>query len=232
VRRYEDPSDREVVALLASSLAYGRVGPMIRAIDRVVDALGTSPAATIDRSREAPKAMERLLADARVTRYRFTRPEQIASLLVGAARVRRERGSLEDVLLRHDAGDSADLAPALSGFIDDLRLAAPSPPGMLLSSPADGSACKRHFLMLRWMVRLDAIDPGGWSRCAPSRLLVPLDVHLGRVARARGWTKRRTNDLISAREITDALRQVDSRDPVRFDFSLTRGGIRRSPTDS
>ena len=41
-----------------------------------------------------------------------------------------------------------------------------------MSSAARGSACKRLNLFLRWMVRSDDVDPGGWENVPASKLIV------------------------------------------------------------
>lgn len=47
-----------------------------------------------------------------------------------------------------------------------------------------------------------------------------------RVGLALGMTTRRQADLRTALEITGAFRKIAPEDPVRYDFSLTRIGIR------
>jgi hypothetical protein len=48
-----------------------------------------------------------------------------------------------------------------------------------------------------------------------------------RIGLALGLTRRRQADRRAALEITRALRLADAGDPVRFDFALTRLGIRK-----
>jgi len=48
-----------------------------------------------------------------------------------------------------------------------------------------------------------------------------------RMARALGLTRRNTADLRAAREVTVAMAHLAPQDPVRYDFCLTRLGIRR-----
>ena len=57
VRVHERADDREVVGLIASSLAYGNVKQIKRSIGRVMDVLGDAPAAAVDRL--DPRAMAR-----------------------------------------------------------------------------------------------------------------------------------------------------------------------------
>ena len=99
----------------------------------------------------------------------------------------------------------------------------------LLPFPEKGSACKRLNLFLRWMVRKDRVDPGGWDGVPASKLIVPLDTHMYGITRGLGFTERKSADLRTAIEATAAFRKIAPRDPVRYDFALTRPGIRRDP---
>ena len=47
-----------------------------------------------------------------------------------------------------------------------------------------------------------------------------------KIGKALGFTRRKQADLKTAMEITDGFRNLSSKDPVRYDFSLTRFGIR------
>jgi uncharacterized protein (TIGR02757 family) len=91
-----------------------------------------------------------------------------------------------------------------------------------ISSPLQGSACKRLNMYLRWMVRKDkkGVDFGLWKNIAPSELICPLDVHVARTARNFGLIKRKQNDWATALELTNELRKMDPSDPVKYDFAL------------
>ncbi|HMA29731.1 MAG TPA: DUF2400 family protein, partial [Thermoanaerobaculia bacterium] len=97
----------------------------------------------------------------------------------------------------------------------------------LLPSPAAGSACKRSHLFLRWMIRSEGFDLGLWrgGRFTPARLLLPMDVHLHRISRRIGLTRRPTADLAASREATAWLRRISPADPVAYDWPLSRLGI-------
>ena len=75
------------------------------------------------------------------------------------------------------------------------------------------------------MVRNDEIDPGKWQSLKAAQLIIPLDVHMHRVAIELGLTSRKSADLKTAMEVTHQLKQIDPTDPLRFDFALTRPGI-------
>jgi uncharacterized protein (TIGR02757 family) len=75
------------------------------------------------------------------------------------------------------------------------------------------------------MVRRDHVDLGAWTRVSPSQLIVPLDTHVIRLGRCLGLTHYTSPGWKMAAEITSSLRQIDPRDPVRFDFSLCHVGM-------
>jgi uncharacterized protein (TIGR02757 family) len=221
VYAYARPEDREVAGVIASSLAYGRVAQILVSVGRVLELLGPSPAEFID------DASQRDLAEAlKDFRHRFTSGEEVAALLAGIARARGRHGSLRDCFTA-GLNSPDDLAGGLAAFVTELGAAAGGRLPHLLPSPADGSACKRLNLFLRWMVRSDNVDPGGWSGVRASMLVVPLDTHMHRIARGLRFTQRNDTSWRTAAEITTAFRRLAPADPVRYDFALTRLGIRR-----
>jgi uncharacterized protein (TIGR02757 family) len=234
VRRFELPEDRELVGLLAAGLAYGRVEAIRSGLDRLLSVLGPRPSRFLEAF--DPDADARRFDG---FRHRFTRGRDVARLLGWIAEARRARGSLEALFVAHDRDPgSPDLGPAMTAFADALFSLEARPraaPGgrddaagarWLLPRPADGSACKRHCLFLRWMVRPDdGIDCGIWTRVSRARLVVPLDIHVERVAKAIGWTRRRSASWAMAVEVTATLRRLDPADPTRYDFALSRLGI-------
>ncbi len=221
VHEYSRRDDRELVGLVASTLSYGRVAQILSSARGVLDGLGDRPARFV--ADEQPRNVRRAAAK---VRHRFTSPAELGDLLVGAGRVMREHGSLESCFLSHFRRGDETTAPALEGFVRELGRAAGARPASLLPLPERGSACKRLHLYLRWMVRRDAVDPGVWTKVDPARLIVPLDTHMHRIARRLRLTTRSQADLRTALDVTRSLREFAPHDPVRYDFALTRIGIR------
>jgi uncharacterized protein (TIGR02757 family) len=218
---YEDAADREIAALVAASLAYGRVALILRSVRQVLDTLGPLPMGFLLSCTDGD------LHDAFAGfRHRFTGGADIARLLIGTRDLVAAYGSLEAAFAVHLNARDETVLSALAGFVRDLTTGAGGPIPHLLPSPEGGSACKRLHLFLRWMVRRDAVDPGGWSAVRPAQLLVPVDVHMRRIGTALGLTRRKSADLGTAIEITNAFRSIAPHDPVRYDFALTRLGIR------
>jgi uncharacterized protein (TIGR02757 family) len=218
---YDDPADQEVVALIASTLAYGRVSQILRSVALALQPMGLHPSrylrgATVDRIRR----------DYLGFYHRFSTGEQLAALLAGVKRVMRLYGSLREFFVSALFESDPNILPALESFVSGLAVAAGEPVGHLLPCPAKGSACKRMNLFLRWMVRRDQVDPGGWDEVPAAKLLIPLDTHMHRICLVLGATRRRAADMRAAVEVTEAFRKIAPEDPVKYDFVLTRLAIR------
>ncbi len=91
-----------------------------------------------------------------------------------------------------------------------------------IATPERKSTCKRLNMYLRWMVRQDkkGVDFGIWQKIFPSQLICPIDLHVARVARHFNILKRKQTDWLAALELTDYLRTLDKKDPVKYDFAL------------
>lgn len=221
--RYEDPADREIAGLVASSLAYGRVLQVKRSVEGVLKKMGPSPSHFI---REAsPEELGRACCG---FRHRFTTGDEMVALLLGIQSVTETYGSLHACFSTVFERGAKTVPSALALFVEELGAPFPGCRSSLLPSPARGSACKRLHLFLRWMVRSDDIDPGGWDDIPASALVIPLDTHMHRVSLGLGFTRRRQADIRTALEVTDAFREMVPDDPVRYDFILTRPGIWKS----
>ncbi len=220
VLRFEDPADQEVAGLIASGLAYGRVGHILKSLEKIFDVL-KRPSTDLE-----TMSRNDLLETFGSFRHRWTTGEELVHLLRGMAILREEHGSLENCFLLGSGASDQDVIPALVSFVAKLRLASGRRDSSMLACPSMGSACKRMFLYLRWMVRRDEVDPGPWTRVSSAQLIVPMDVHMHRVSRQLGLTSRKQADLKSALEVTDFFRELVPEDPVKYDFALTRPGIR------
>ena len=245
VHRHRAREDREIVALLAASCAFGNVKTIRTKLAELLDRVGAQPA----RAADDP---ERLIARLRGFKHRVFRGEDLGKLLIGARRVQRSAGSLGAWFVRElervdreqsSAEPEERIREALASFCDRIRAEGglpragePDPsgrrgPAHLLSDVRAGSGAKRLLLFLRWMVRpADGIDLGMW-RVPARRLLVPVDVHIHKLARNLGLTGRRDLSWRTSVEITRALARFDREDPTRYDFSLCHMGmVQRCPS--
>jgi uncharacterized protein (TIGR02757 family) len=211
--------DVEVVGFIASSLAYGNVKQILRSVSLVLSKMGPSPSGFL-----LKQPFNRIAHTFSGFKHRFTTGEELARLLWGVRLVIEKHGSLQKCFMSGLRHEDHTVIPALSAFVENIY---PDGCDFLLPAPGKGSACKRLNLFLRWMVRRDEVDPGGWEGVPPSKLLVPLDTHMHRIAMTLGLTKRKQADLRTAIEVTEAFRKLAPSDPVRYDFVLTRFGIRK-----
>lgn len=220
VRCYPDPSDREIAALVASSLAFGRVRSIVCSVQGVLEIMGPHPACWLQETSRA--RMVRTLAD---FRHRWVTGAHLAALLWSARMIRLRHGSMGQFVRLHRDADHPTLMPALLALARELGTASSAHCGFLVANPQGVCAHKRLNLMARWLVRVDDVDPGGWRGLSPAHLVVPLDVHMHRVGTRLGFTHRPRPDLRAAREVTSGFASIRPEDPVRYDFSLTRASM-------
>lgn len=226
VRRYDNVADREVVAFVAAGLAFGRVASVMASVEAVCGVLGSSPAAFV-RGFEPARDGAPFIPIV----HRWIRGQDLVGLIWILRHLLQRYGSLEQAFVAELRDEHADVGVALEAFAAEARTVnlrpayghrVPAVPGVyyFFSTPASGGACKRLNLFLRWMVRRDGINPGGWTRVRPGQLVVPLDTHTIRVGKCLRFTTRVSPGWKMAADITAALREVDQVDPVRFDFAL------------
>jgi uncharacterized protein (TIGR02757 family) len=208
---YPDLENREIAGLAASGLAYGRVASILTSVGLVLDCLGPAPSRFLrEKIRDHP-GIERICC----FRHRFSPGVEVFSVLAAAARLQAGCGGSLQELFR----GPGTILERQERFVEALLSEAGLQRSSLLPRPSAGSACKRLNLFLRWH---EAI--------AASELLVPLDVHMHRAGRALGFTSRKQGDLKTVEEITRGFAQLRPDDPVRYDFAITRFGIRRELT--
>jgi uncharacterized protein (TIGR02757 family) len=69
------------------------------------------------------------------------------------------------------------------------------------------------------------VDLGVWRRPDPSQLVLPIDAHTFALARRVRLTRYRSPSWAMALDVTRRLRQLDPKDPVKFDFAFHRMGL-------
>jgi len=226
---FPKPQDQEIVGLIASSLAFGNVKQIIQSIAAVLRPMGEHPHQFLrNATRQSLKKVYHGF------QYRFVGEDELVSMLSGVATVIRQEGTLAEAFARiHDRNQAPDIIDSLNTWVTALLTFGNSGKNYLLPLPIRGSACKRWHLYLRWMIRQDKVDPGTWQVLlgqgviSPAELMIPLDTHMFRLSRALKMTERHNADQQSVREVTTAFQMISPDDPVRYDFCLTRLGIRR-----
>jgi len=219
---YPDSLDREIVGLIASSLAYGRVAQILKSVSAILEKMQPSPRAFIMGS-----SAKKLQSAFSGFKHRFTTGVEIAAMLFKTGELIEQYGSLNKCFIEGFNGDDETIIPGLSVFAKRFNSGNNDSKNSLMPDPDRGSACKRLNLFLRWMVREDDVDPGGWNGIPASKLVIPVDTHMYRICSSLDMTCRRQADMQTAIEITDYFREISPDDPVRYDFAITRLGIRK-----
>ncbi|MBN1115221.1 MAG: TIGR02757 family protein [Oligoflexia bacterium] len=218
---YDQAEDREIVAIIASCLAYGRVSQILKSVDSVLVRMVRGPRDFLYNTEN--NNIRRVFEG---FKHRFTTDTELADFLIGIKKSVLKHGSLKNCFNEKYSEKDTDFTSALKAFVDEIKAFTGTKKSSLLCEPALGSACKRLNLFLRWMIRKDDVDPGGWDELPASKLLVPLDTHMYRFGITCGFTKRKNADLKTAMEITNGLKKYSHDDPVKYDFVITRFGIR------
>ena len=227
VYNYSNPADMEIAAFLSAALAYGRVQQIEKSLTDLFGHMGTSPFKfVLNFDKKKRKKLKNF-------KHRFTSGNDISDLLELFKKVLNRFDSIEKFFLQGCNPNDKNIIPALSKFCDSLlnmyaqthRKPAPKQLGYLLAHPSAGSPCKRLNLFLRWMVRDDDVDAGLWKSIDKAKLIVPVDVHMGRLSRILGFHDRKVVSLSTAVKITEGFADIEPADPVKYDFALSRVGI-------
>jgi uncharacterized protein (TIGR02757 family) len=225
-----NPAVVEAHALLAALLAYGRRDLIIASLHNVMDRLGGNLYTYVTQGFSLAKAKRHCKGWV----YRFNTADDLAWLLYRLHWAYTQYPTLEALWLAHRPVQ-ASAAKAMQAFAQQLRGDETMPLSYgqryWLPLPAQGGACKRWWLFLRWVVRTDddlpaPIDFGLWRTALhPSQLLMPVDTHVSRFAdqwqlgcgKATTWRK--------AEALTAWLAQHRPHDPVAYDFALLGLGV-------
>ena len=227
IYHYNNPADMEIAGFLAAALAYGRVQQIEKSLTKLLGFMGSHPSSFVSAFNSRNRASIRKF------KHRFNTGDDISDLLMLLKNVLNKYGSIESFFLQGYSESDENIIPALTNFCNSLlNIHASKHKGQvskglkyLLVSPSGGSACKRLNLFLRWMVRDDEVDAGLWKSIDKTKLIVPIDVHMGRLCKFLRFHNKNTISLSTAVEITRRFSEIEPNDPVKYDFALSRIGI-------
>jgi uncharacterized protein (TIGR02757 family) len=213
--RFTGKEDIEISGFLAATIAWGNRVMILRNANRMMDYLDDSPFDFILNHSE--NDLERI---SRVIHRTFNAADFIY-FIKALKHIYTAQNGLEGIFNLYRTDDS--LQPAIHQFRNMFfELPHDSRTMKHISDPFKGSAAKKLNMYLRWMIRKDdrGVDFGIWKSISPSILSCPLDVHSGNVARKLGLLTRKQNDAKAVSELDSYLRDMDSHDPVKYDFAL------------
>ena len=221
--QFSHKSDIEIMGFWVAMLAWGQRKTIINKAKELISLMDGAPYDFIRNHQEKDRA--RLLA----FKHRTFQSTDTLYFLDFFQRYYQENNSLEDAFARFLNPEDPTVEKGLIGFhrfFFDAEYA-PQRTRKHVSTPARKSTCKRLNMFLRWMVRKDdtGVDFGIWNTISPSQLLIPLDVHVDRVARRLGLLHRKQTDWQAVLELSENLRTFDRQDPAKYDFALFGLGI-------
>ncbi len=223
--RFSKKQDIEIMAFWTSMISWGNRKSIIRSAEKIAICMDNCPHDFI--LNHSPKELLRF--DHFV--HRTFQPIDALGFILFFKKHYEVNDSLEEAFL--DKGEFIDVKSSLILFHQKMF----SNPDDIaprtkkhIASPSNKSTCKRMNMFLRWMVRSnkEGIDFGLWHKIPPSALMMPLDVHVERVARHYGLIERKQADWQTVEELTSNLRLFDPKDPVKYDFALFGMGINQS----
>ena len=220
IHLYQSPKDIEIAGFIASMFAYGKRELFIGKLETFLtnDRKLTDFIKEFDENDELLKNFD----------YRFSKGVDFIQILKILQKLDRENetlGSLFRYCYEKSGNISAMLQCVTEYFYSNVTENITQGFYHLLPNPAKGGAMKRMNMMLRWFVRKSPVDVGIWNFIDKSELIIPLDVHVGNISRQIGLLTRKNNDMKSAVEITERLKEFDARDPVKYDFALFGIGV-------
>lgn len=217
--RFNQKEDIEISAFLAATIAWGQRPMILKKADLLMQLMDNSPHAFLTQTSTNEFS--------RFSRFIYRTFNGYDCLyFVGALRaIYIHHQGLEQVFMAgFGSGSTKD---SLTGFRNIFMSFEPlSRTGKHVADVTRNSSAKRLNMFLRWMVRgNDEVDFGLWKRIKPANLMIPLDVHVGRVARKLGLLHRKQDDWKAVEELTAALRLFRPDDPVYYDYALFGLGV-------
>ncbi len=228
LHHYSEAKDIEVIGLISSIFAYGNVKMILKALNQLETIFERAPFEFLVNYdfRNGKNLLGKF-------KYRFYSNQDIHNLFRLLSKVLNEYGSLESLFNEGYCNEDVNVKSGINNFSDWFIANCKSMKcfsnGMrfMFPLPKRGSAAKRMNLFLRWMVRNDELDFGLWRCVDKSKLIIPVDVHISRIAQKLGLTSRKNVSWLMAEEITNNLKKYDKTDPVKYDFALCHIGMRK-----
>jgi uncharacterized protein (TIGR02757 family) len=216
--RFTKKQDIEIIGFWISMLAWGQRVTIINSANSILERMDNAPYDFIINHLEQDRT--RFLD----FKHRTFQATDTLYFLEFFQNYYKDNTSLETAFSKHLTKEDETTEKALIGFHNTFfdHPYAPDRTRKHVSTPVRGSTCKRLNMFLRWMVRNDdaGVDFGLWQQIKPAQLLMPLDVHVDRVARQLGLVTRDKSDWKTVLELTETLRGFDPEDPVKYDFAL------------
>lgn len=215
-RRFDKLQDIEITAFLSAIIAWGKRTMICRNIERMLSLMDYDPYNYVMDS-----GYEELESSMNLHRTFFA--SHFKYFLRGLRLIYSRYDTIDALAASKAVGErefpSWELVSEMQRYMCDANQGAKC--SQCLPTSLETTALKRINMALRWLVRKDGIvDIGTWNSILPSKLFIPLDVHVGNTARNLGLISRKANDRKTTIELTSILRTLRADDPVIYDYAL------------
>ena len=223
---FNQKEDQLLAGFFAATMAWGRRDVVIRKVRDFLNRMDNRPADFIanfsDRDAHRFEGFK----------HRTFKPIDMKWLVKILQTILRDYNSFENFWAYCYQKANENNRPLMSVFHEqffDQHPEAPQRTRKHVSNADKKSSCKRLYLFLRWAVRdKSPVDLGLMDFLPQSELMIPLDVHVARQARALGLLSRTYNDWWAVQELTEALQLLDSQDPAKYDYALFGLGVNQN----
>ena len=215
---FSKKEDIEIIALLVSTIAWGKRNIIIRNGEKLVNLMGNSPYDFIMSANED-----------QINSFEFVHRTFNKEDLIGFI------NAIKQLYLKHNGIEGVfgevkefNMKEKLIHFNQVFTSHLPEKrTHKHIANPMKGSAAKRVNMYLRWMCRKDnaGVDFGIWDTVDMSDLHIPLDVHTGNIARKLNILTRKQNDWKAVAEMQEYVLNLDPKDPSKYDFALFGLGV-------
>jgi uncharacterized protein (TIGR02757 family) len=221
--RFAKKQDKEIAGFFAAIFAWGNRVTIINKCTELMQLMDNAPHAFCTHHTDTD--LKKLLS----FRHRTFNATDLLYFVSFFKEHYSRHTSLESAFTQWMNKEDGDVENALNGFYRYF-FSLPHVPSRTLkhiACPQRKSACKRINMFLRWMVRCDnnGVDFGIWKNIVPSQLVIPLDLHVARVARHFKLLHRPQTDWLAAKELTNTMKTLDPDDPAKYDFALFGLGV-------
>ena len=214
--------DIEIAAFFAATIAWGNRQSIIKNANKLMQLMDFAPHHFVVEA--TPKDMKRFSGFV----HRTFNGADCIFFIKTLQHIYKKHSSLETLFTKGIQPNDENIKNGLVDFRETFfAIKHPSRTQKHVSNPLKNSSAKRLCMFLRWMVRKDktGVDFGIWKNIPPALLCLPLDLHTGNVSRKLGLLTRKQNDWQAVEEVTNLLKQLDAKDPVKYDFALFGLGV-------
>ena len=212
--------DIEISGFLSATIAWGNRKMIINNAKRLMEIMDNSPYDFIINHQE--RDLDKLFGFV----HRTFNTNDAVCFIKSLQNIYQNHNGLEAIFAKNQETTSLQksISEAKKVFFE---LEHPKRTTKHFSDPMNGSAAKRINMFLRWMIRQDncGVDFGIWNTIKPSELICPIDLHVARVAKRFQLLDRTNIDWQAGLELTQYLKTLDPKDPVKYDFALFGLGV-------